>query len=40
MYRKQVRPDILLTQQLRVKEINKAIDVHRAGQSIKVLITP
>lgn len=40
MYRKQVRSDILFTYQLRVKEINKAIDVHRAGQSIKVLITP
>lgn len=40
MYRKQVRSDILFTHHFRVKEIEKAIEVHKAGQSIKVLITP
>jgi len=39
MYRKQVRSDILFTHQFNVQEIYKAIEVHRAGKSIKVLIT-
>ena len=40
MYKKQVRSDILFTHEFKVSEIHKAIDVHKAGQSIKVLITP
>lgn len=40
MYRKQVRSEILFTHQFKVQQIDKAIEVHRAGNSIKVLITP
>jgi len=40
MYTKQVRSDILFTHQFKVKEIHRAIEIHRAGESIKVLITP
>jgi len=40
MYTKQVRSDILFTHHFKVNEIHKAIEVHRAGESIKVLITP
>jgi len=40
MYRKQVRSEVLFTHHFRVQEIDRAIEVHRAGKSIKVLITP
>jgi len=40
MYRKQVNSEVLFTHQFNVKEIHKAIEVHKSGTSIKVLVTP
>lgn len=40
MYRRKVRSDVLFTHHFGIREIEKAIQVHKAGQSIKVLITP
>ena len=40
MYRKRVNSDVLFTHQFKVKEIHKAIEVHKSGTSIKVLVTP
>jgi len=40
MYRRQVPSDVLFTHHFTVQEIHRAIEVHRAGKSIKVLITP
>lgn len=40
MYKRQVSSDVLITHHFTVQEIHKAIEVHRAGKSVKVLITP
>jgi len=40
MCRKQVNSEVLFTHQFKVKEIHKAIEVHKSGTSIKVLVTP
>ena len=40
MYNKLVPSNVLFTHEFKVKEIHKAFQTHKAGESIKILITP